>query len=101
MIKSIRALVFLFLFGIKKNRAILKKCSGYALYRLRSRYKCLSFDSELSEGEVTVTVLDKDKNQIMKSEGVKALIPQGGKYICWDFKNASGKCSLIKFTNEN
>lgn len=101
-VKSITALLFVFLPGKNEDFAKLGSCNGWLRrqVRLRENYAYeFSLDLQLSQGDVCVSLLDRHKQLLLKLD---SLSPAGRLeinardryYLRWEFKGASGKCRL-------
>ena len=100
--KSIRAVLFLFQPGGDQDKAVVNSCSGWVehvgLFR-EARIYAFTLDAQLANGDVEVTLLDRDRRQLLRlnryypSDSVGL---EGGAryYLRWEFRNATGSCTL-------
>ena len=103
MVKSIRAVMFVFSPGRNSDRAALEACSGWVRHMARfyeNRTYSFALDVQLTKGDVEVLLLDKKKQVLLKlnRQFPQRTIDLDGKknryYFRWEFKSASGKCEL-------
>ncbi len=100
--KSIAAVKFVFHRTKNGDKAALNSCNGWLkhIVRLREgRIYEFNFNDQLTKGDVEVTVLDKDKRELLKLNRIRSAgkIKPDGKnryYIRWNFKSADGNCEV-------
>lgn len=100
--KSIAAVMFLFRAEKNRDRVSVNSCRGWVLHvgKFReSRVYEFTLDSQLSSGDATVALLDKDKRELLRLSLVSPFgsIPLNGKnkyYLRWEFHSATGTCEL-------
>ena len=100
--KSIAAILFVFLPGRDADKATLDSCTGWVKHMGRfreSRTYEFTLDTQLSNGDVEVTLLDAKKEPLMKLNqqspvGKIDLDAKNRYYLYWKFKSATGKCEL-------
>lgn len=100
--KCITAVLFVFQPGKSRDRVLLDACTGWVRHMGRfyeSRAYAFVLDTNLSKGNVEVSLLDKRKQPLLRLTGQSPaqVISLDGKsryYIRWEFQHASGQCEL-------
>ena len=100
--KSIAAVLFVFRPGRDADRAELNSCNGWVRHVGRfhqGRAYEFSFEARLSKGEAEASLLDRDKQTLLKlnrqsPNGRITLTESGRYYLRWKFQNATGQCEL-------
>ena len=100
--RSILAVLHIFRPGKDADRVMLDSCTGWDRHVGRfheSRTYEFVFDAQLSKGDVDVTLLDGEKQPLLKLNrqspaGRVELDGKGRYYLCWNYRNATGKCQL-------
>lgn len=100
--KCITAIMFVFRAGKHGDRAALNSCSGWVQHAGRFRESGIyefHFDSQLSNGEAEVLLLDARKQELLRMNRLKhaGTLEVDGKsryYLYWVFKSATGRCEL-------
>lgn len=100
--KCIAAACFLFRAEKNRDKVSMNSCRGWIRHAGRfreSRTYEFILDCQLSKGEVEVSLLDKDKRELLRlnpespSGGID-LDGKGRYYLHWKFDHATGKCEL-------
>ena len=100
--KSIAAILFVFRPRRDADRASLNSCTGWVRHVARLRggqaYE-LTLDCQLSKGSGTVSLLDRDKQPLLRLDrqspnGKLELEGKGRYYLHWEFEHATGQCEL-------
>ncbi|MCH5280127.1 MAG: hypothetical protein J1E61_01560 [Lachnospiraceae bacterium] len=102
VLRRTAAIIFVFRHGKNADRATLDSCTGWVKHvgRFReSKTYEFFFDAQLSKGNVEVILLDRKKQQLMKlnPQSIICKIELDARnryYLCWEFKDATGKCEL-------
>lgn len=100
--KCITAVLFVFQPGKSRDQVLLDACTGWVRHMGRfyeSRAYTFVLDTNLSKGNVEVSLLDKRKQPLLRLTGQSPaqVISLDGKsryYIRWEFQHASGQCEL-------
>lgn len=100
--KSIRAVLFVFRPGRDADRVTLTSCTGWVRHRGRfreSRTYAFALDAQLSGGEAEVLLLDRQKQVLLRLNrqnpaGEIALEGRERYFLRWEFRSATGKCTL-------
>lgn len=100
--KCIAAAFYVFLPGRSSDRVAMDSCNGWVRrmgkFREARTYE-FTLDTQLSNGDVEVFLLDQEKQEILRlnpyfpSQQV-SLSEKSRYYIHWEFRNATGKCEL-------
>lgn len=99
--KRITAVLFVFRTG-KMGTEPLNSCTGWVrrVERFRtSGIYTFTLDCQLSKGDAAVSLLDKDKRELLRLDrisagGTVALCRENRYYLCWRFHGATGTCGL-------
>lgn len=102
MTKSIAAVLFVFRPGKQGDGVTLGSCSGWARHMGRfrkSQIYTFHLDCRLSKGSVVVTLLDRQKRELLRLSqdspaGEIELSVKGRYFLRWEFHNATGNCEL-------
>ena len=103
VVKSIRAVVFMFRPGKSSDHATMDACTGFVRHMGRfyeNRSYTFTLDARLAKGDVEVFLLDKQKRPLLKltPQHPAQTIALDGKtsryHLRWNFKHASGSCEL-------
>ena len=102
IVRRTAAIMIVFQRGRNTDNATLTSCHGWLKYVRKfdeSRTYEFSLDTQLSDGNAEVTLLDKEKRQLIKlnQQSPVGRIDLNAKtkcYLRWEFKNATGKCEL-------
>lgn len=104
--KNLRAVVFVFRPGPRRDRARVSGCTGWVRRRMRRRMRvresgthAFALELDLSEGTAAVSVLDRDRGELLRLDGAApkgALeLEAGGRYyLRWSSQSTAGKCAL-------
>lgn len=100
--KSIAAILFSFHTGKGGDRATLNACTGWVRHVVRfqeSRTYTFVLDNRLSKGDAAVSLLDGDQRELLRLNryltiGSAELCRKSKYYLRWDFKGATGACTL-------
>lgn len=100
--KSLIAILFAFRPGKQSDRVYLDSCTGW-LRHGRQFHQSVAheffLDCKLSQGDVEVSLLDSQKQELFRLNRQKSAIRielrKGARYyLLWEFENASGQCEL-------
>ena len=100
--KRVRAILFQFHTGSGGDRASLDACTGWVRHPVHfreSRTYTLTMDLRLSAGEAEVSLLDRDRRQLLRLNrhtptGAIELDGRSRYFLHWTFQSASGQCQL-------
>lgn len=100
--KSIMAVIFVFHPGPNGGRATVDRCTGWVSHAGRfreSRIYELTLDARLTQGDVEVLLLNREKVPLLKLSqwhpAAAVTLDAGEKYFLrWEFSNATGECKL-------
>lgn len=105
--KMITAVFLVFRTGKNGDRASLNSCTGWVRHVGRFRASGLytfTLDSHLSKGEAAVSLLDRDKRELLRLDrtsagGTIALYRENRYDLQWKFQSATGICVLYWESN--
>ncbi len=100
--KRIRAIIFVFRPGRDADRAEVNACTGWVCHAGRfreSRVYQFTFDAQLSQGDAEVTLRDRDRQPLLRLNrqspaGSMELDGKSRYTLYWEFKSATGRCTL-------
>lgn len=100
--KSIAAILFVFRPYRDADKVTLDSCTGWVKHMGRfseSRTYKFTLDTQLSKGDVEVTLLNAKKESLMRLNrqsptGTIDLDAKNRYYLRWKFEGATGKCEL-------
>ena len=100
--KHITAVLFTMWVGKSEDNVALNSCTGWVRHRVRFRGSGMytfTMDHRLSKGDVTVSLLDSDKRELLRLDrelctGSAELSRRSRYYLRWDIRSATGTCAL-------